>query len=155
MIPASPIHHPGISVVMSVCDSDRESDLREAILSLFAQTYSDFEVVIVAHGATPELWECMKEFAAGHSGISLIPSAERLTHGVALNLALQASRGKYIVHMDSDDISSPERFEKIEEFFRSHPEVDIVGSFIEEFNPERGTLGVVEYPLGHAEIRKA
>jgi glycosyltransferase involved in cell wall biosynthesis len=109
----------------------------------------------VAHGATPELWKCLKEFAARHSGIRLIPSEERLSHGVALNLALQASRGKYIVHMDSDDISSPERFEKIQEYFRSHPEVDIVGSFIEEFHPERGTLGVVEYPLGHEEISKA
>src|ERR1700682_5675088 len=102
MVPVSPSRHPCISVVMSVCDADQESDLREAVRSLLAQTYSDFEIVIVADCARPELWKCLKEFAAGHAGVRLIPTAERLSHGGALNVALQASRGKYIVHMDSD-----------------------------------------------------
>jgi hypothetical protein len=56
--------------------------------------------------------------------------------------------------MDSDDLSRPERLAKFAQFFEANPEVDVVGSFVEEFYPDRGTLGVIEYPLHHQEIQK-
>ena len=150
----SEVDAPNMSVVMSVCGSDREADLREALDSLLKQTCRDFEVVVVAHDASERVFECLHKFSEKHHGVRILREAERLSYGEALNLAIRYGEGRYIVHMDPDDISAPSRLGKIAEFLDENPDIDIVGSFIEEFSPDRGTLGVIEYPLEHAAIRE-
>lgn len=97
---------PLVSVVMGVYD--RPEFLAEAIDSILAQTYTNFEFLIADDGSTDlttlsvlRFYEA-KDFrvkllwADGHKGLPFV-----------MNHAYTAARGKYIAKMDSDDISLP------------------------------------------------
>jgi hypothetical protein len=56
--------------------------------------------------------------------------------------------------MDSDDLSTPERLAKVVGFFEAQPDIDIVGSFVEEFDDSGASLGVVRYPTDHESMRR-
>jgi glycosyltransferase involved in cell wall biosynthesis len=62
----------------------------------------------------------------------------------ALNTGLQVARGKYIVRMDADDISFPERFQKQFDFMEEDSDVDVCGSWYELFGERNGTINTLE-----------
>jgi glycosyltransferase involved in cell wall biosynthesis len=111
---------PVISVVMPVYNTD-PSFLQEAIFSILAQTYENFEFIIVDDGSEIEYSlpsdEKIKYFKRKHEGIS-----------AARNYGLDVAAGKYIAVMDADDISYPERFEKELSFLEANPAYMCVGS---------------------------
>jgi len=72
----------------------------------------------------------------------------------ALNVGLEHATGDLIARMDSDDIAAPNRFELQERFLEEHPEVDIVGGSMQEFDDEHECLNVRHYPLTHEEACK-
>ena len=98
---------PGVSVVMPAYNAEKY--LREAIDSILAQTYTDFELIIINDGST----DSTKEVIHSYSDPRIIYIENERNSGICitLNKGLDASRGRYIVRMDSDDISVPERLE--------------------------------------------
>ena len=61
--------------------------------------------------------------------------------------------GKYLVWQDADDVSLPTRLEKQYHFMEAHPEVGIVGGYIELFRGDK-TLGVRKYPANDDSLQK-
>jgi glycosyltransferase involved in cell wall biosynthesis len=100
------------------------------------QTVRADEVVIVEDGPIGEqLTSSIDEFR------DILPIRSlRLERNVGLGAALQCGldscHGEYIVRMDSDDICAPERFEKQLSFLNLHPEVDVLGGAIAEFDQD-------------------
>ena len=114
-----------ISVIMPVYNSERY--LPFAIESILAQTFRDFEFIIVNDGSTDSSLEIIQRFQAQDSRIRILDLPHQ---GItkSLNSAINIAQGKYIARMDADDISMPERFEKQYQYMEAHPEIAVCGS---------------------------
>lgn len=85
-----------------------ERYLTEAIRSILAQTFRDFEFIILDDGSTDRTPEILAEFASLDSRIRIIP-LEHEGIVTALNRGVAESRAQWIARMDADDVSHPER----------------------------------------------
>jgi glycosyltransferase involved in cell wall biosynthesis len=70
----------------------------------------------------------------------------------ARNLAIQQARGRYIAICDSDDVSTPTRFEQLVAFLDAHPEVGVVSGHIRQVS-DRHTARIV-FPIDHQSIAR-
>ncbi len=112
---------PVLSVLMPVYNG-REY-LRPAIDSILAQTFTDFELIIVNDGSTDGSEKIIQEYRDPR--IVLITQKNQ---GVArsLNNGLDVARGKYVRRHDADDTSTPDSFQIQITFLESHPEYVMV-----------------------------
>ncbi len=144
------------SVLMSVYKSDDPGFLKAALMSTYEQqTLKPDEIVIVFDGPlTQELTEVLNAFAADKPDVvKYLPQETNRGLGQALHIGQQHCTCDYIFRMDSDDINLPTRFERQAEYIESHPEIDVLGTDIEEFhediNEERSLRSC---PAAHEEI---
>ena len=86
---------------------NREAFVEECICSLQAQTYQDFEVIIVEDGSTDSTPAICRKLAEADSRIKLF-QGDHQGVSAARNLALEHAVGKYVFFLDSDDIIHPD-----------------------------------------------
>lgn len=129
---------PKISVVM--CTYNTEKFLAEAIESVLAQTYHDFEFIIWDDGSTDNTKEVVERY--NDSRIKYFYHVNTGL-GMALRLACAEAKGEYIARMDSDDISLPERFAQETAFLDQHPEYVLVSSAVYDIDGNGKLLGRV------------
>lgn len=112
-----------------------------ALNSLQKQNFKDFEVIIVDDGSTDNTKEVVKKFSA----VKYFRQNNRGV-GVARNLGIKKSKGKFITFLDSDDAYLPEHLEYRHKQIKKHPSVDffyngykIIGSpyVPDKFNPKK------------------
>ena len=135
---------------MSVYNAEKY--LKEAIDSILNQTYKDFEFIIVNDCSKDNSWNILKEYEKKHINIRLINNLENLGLTKNLNRALAISKGDYIARMDADDISELNRFERQMEFFETHEDVDIVGTFSKDINEFGEIIRTRTTPITHIDI---
>jgi glycosyltransferase involved in cell wall biosynthesis len=119
---------PLVSVVMPVYNAERY--VAEAIESILAQTFRDFEFLIIDDGSTDRSLSILKRYAERDPRIDLVsrPNTGYLT---ALNEMLAMARGEFIARIDADDVALPERFEVQVAYLREHPEIVCLGSMVQ------------------------
>lgn len=141
---------------MSVYKNEKVEYLKEAIESVFSQTILPNEIVIVKDGPlTIELDKYLGILADNYKSVKFVTLKENKGLGLALREGVQACSNELIARMDTDDIARKDRFEKQLLFFKSNPQVSLLGTCIEEFSkdyrkPDTKTL----LPLIHDEIIK-
>jgi len=124
---------------VSVCipTYNRKDYLKEALESVFAQTYKDYEVIIVDDGSTDGTEDMLKE--AGYN--VRYYWAEHIGQAAARNKLLELACGEYITFLDSDDLLFPDAVEKLMDVIDSYGnDVFAYGSYIgvdEHGNPLR------------------
>lgn len=119
------------SVLMSLYKKEHPEYLKLAIDSMLNQTIKPDEIVLVEDGPlTDELYSVVDEYK---SNLHLVINKTNLGLGLALNEGLKECRNELVARMDTDDISKPDRCEKQLKRFEEKPELDIVGSHIDEF----------------------
>ena len=98
---------PTVSVVMTVYNTERY--VGEAVDSVLAQTFPDFEFIIVDDGSTDRSASILRDRAARDRRIRLV---SRPNTGIvrAANEGIELAAGRYIARMDSDDVSLPPPF---------------------------------------------
>lgn len=124
------------SVLMSVYKNDSPEFLQLALESIYEkQTRKPDEIVVVFDGPiTDALTEVLNRFRAGKEDVVFYyPQECNRGLGEALRIGSEKCTGDYILRMDSDDISDPERFAKQIAYVEAHPEVDALGTDIAEF----------------------
>ena len=122
------------SVLQTVYKSDNPEYLRASIESMLAQTLSTDDYVLVEDGPiTAELEAVVGGFVQEHPELRVVRLEENVGLGKALNRGLEVCRNELVARMDSDDISVPERCERLVACFEADPELDIVGSHVREF----------------------
>jgi glycosyltransferase involved in cell wall biosynthesis len=124
------------SVLMSVYKKDNPFFLKQAIDSIYdKQTRKPSQVVIVKDGPLTEALDCVLDsYSKKYSEIFKIVSLEKnIGLGPALQEGLAYCKYEIIARMDSDDISDIKRFEKQIEYMEKNPEIDVLGSYISEF----------------------
>lgn len=130
-----------VSVLMPVYNG--ACYLQEAIDSILGQTYKDFEFIIVDDGSTDESVTIIAENAAKDSRIVLLRNEKNSGICVTLNKGIDIAKGEYIVRMDCDDISFPERIEHQVAFMDERPDIGVAGCYINVFysnHPERHSV---------------
>jgi len=96
----------------------------DAIKSVFAQTYTNWELLLVNDGSTDDSLE--KALAIKDSRVRVINDGKNLGLVARLNQIAQLASGEYLARMDADDIMDPERIEKQVDFLENNPNVDVV-----------------------------
>ena len=120
---------PRVSVVMSVYKEPVEW-LRQSIDSILAQTFTDFELIIINDcPARAENGEVLNEYRERDHRIVVITNDDNIGLTKSLNKGLSIAKGEYIARMDADDISLPKRFERQVAFLDSHPEICGIGTW--------------------------
>lgn len=125
--------------------------LRPAIASVLQQTFTDFEVVLLDDGSSDGSREIMESFAREDSRCKVYSWPNK---GIVatLNAGVELAVGKYIIRMDSDDICTPERFDKQVSFLDRNPECVAVGSRVLWIDPAGLPLRIAGEYLNHSDI---
>lgn len=145
------------SVLMSVYKNDDPLFLKSALRSIYDdQTMKPDEIVIVFDGPLNEkLYEVLDDFKSNKEEVvKYYPQEINRGLGEALRIGSEHCTGDYILRMDSDDISDSHRFEKQIQYIENHPEIDVVGTDIAEFNqsPAEPDKRVRSCPENHDDI---
>jgi hypothetical protein len=139
-----------LSVVMSVFNG--QAFLVEAIESILAQTFRDFEFVIVDDGSTDGTGEILSKFAKQDERIRILRHANK-GRAESLNVGIGLVSGTYIARMDADDIALQHRLEDQIVFMGQHPEVGLLSGAYERFSGDGRAIDIVRPPLRDDEIR--
>ncbi len=123
------------SVAISVYCNDDEKCFDRALQSITQdQSVKPSEIVLVCDGPLNErLDSVIDKYEKQYPVFQIIRLSENKGLGNALKIAVEKASNELIARMDSDDISVPDRFEQQIQFFKAHPEIDIVGGDISEF----------------------
>lgn len=127
--------------------------MAEAFESLRNQSLPADEVVIVKDGKlTPEL-EQVIDIYSSLLPIRTIALEKNVGLGKALQIGINECSHEFIARMDSDDISSADRFRKQIDLLEVNPEIDVVGSWISEFEGEPDNIYAYRnLPVEHSAI---
>lgn len=143
---------PRVSFLMATNRADEPC--RQAIASCLAQTFSNFEIVIVANGLADEDYRTLQDFCDPHSVIRLFRTEiRRLTY--SLNLGLHHARGEYIARMDADDLAYPNRIAEQVSYMDGNLETTVCGSWCDLIDTAGAIVGEWKYPKDNASIKRA
>ncbi len=125
---------PRVSVIMPAYNAS--AFIREAVDSILAQTFGDFELIILNDGSTDDTRAIVESY--DDERIRLV---NKSNSGVAstLNEGLRLAKGEFVWRHDADDISLPQKLERQIQFMEEHPEFDLCATQI-AFMTERGKV---------------
>ena len=112
-----------LSVTVAIPMYNAAPHLRECLDSVLAQTFRDFELLIVDDGSTDGCVDIVRSYADPRIRLLL----NRHDYIGSLNLLLSEARGKYIARMDADDVMVPQRLALQFAYMEAHPDVDLLG----------------------------
>ncbi|GAM06002.1 glycosyltransferase [Novosphingobium sp. MBES04] len=145
---------PAISVVLSVYNGERY--LAQAIESVLAQTFADFEFLILDDGSRDGSRAILERYARRDARIRLTLRENRGLI-VSLNELVVLARAPIIARMDADDICRSDRFALQYAFLDAHPEYGVVGSWSADIDAEGRPLAPIgaDHPCTHDEMLAA
>jgi glycosyltransferase involved in cell wall biosynthesis len=125
---------PAVSVLMTTWNG--AGLIGASIASVLAQSFADFELIVVDDGSTDET----PRILAGIGDRRLRVLRQALNGGVvaARNAGFRAARGRYVAALDHDDLSHPERLARQMAYLDAHPSVVLVATEIEIEAAARG-----------------
>ncbi len=133
-----------VTFIMSVFNAERT--LRDALDSLLAQTYADWDCVVCDDASTDSSYSILQDYQSRFPGkFILLKNDANKRLAFSLNRCLEVATGEFIARMDADDKSCPDRLEKQVEFLRSHPDIVLVGTAMQRFYDD-GSLGAIDTP---------
>lgn len=126
----------------------------ESIQSILEQSFCDFELIIIDDASTDKTIEILNEYVKKDSRIRVFSNQKNLGIAGNRNLGVSLALGKYLAWQDADDVALPFRLEQQYQFLEAHPEVGIVGGYLELFSGEN-IHGVRRYAEGDLALRKS
>jgi len=102
--------------------------LDEAIESILAQSFRDFEFIILDDASTDGSTDRLRHWATVDSRIRLIEVQSNLGPVGSSNMVARAATAPFVARMDADDVSCPDRLDEELRLLRAHPEVGVVAS---------------------------
>ena len=118
---------PTVSIILPTYN--RVGSVQAAIHSVLAQTYIDYELIVVDDGSTDETASHVREIADPRLIYVLHPQNKGAA--AARNTGMRMARGDYIAFLDSDDTWHPQKLEVQVEFLKNSP--DQVGGCVTSY----------------------
>ena len=141
---------PPVSVYMPAYNVARF--VRQAVESILAQSFGDFEFIIIDDGSKDDTLEVLQELAARDARIRLVSRPNAGVSATA-NEAIGLARGEFVARLDGDDVALPDRLEKQVAWLRAHPDCVAVGSNVLMMDEEGLPLYVMpDLQFGHDKI---
>ena len=138
---------PKVSVLLPVYNSEKY--IAETLWSLFEQTFSDFEVLVLnEYGSSKEGLEVVKMFEDDR--IRIIQNKEKLGLADSLNLGMREAKGEYMARIDGDDLARNDRFALQVKFLDKNRAYGLVGSLQHHFGVN--TDYIHDVPKEHKDI---
>ena len=119
---------PRVSIIIPTYN--RVDMLEKAIESVFAQSYTDWELIIIDDASTDETEERMKKLAISDKSVNYMRIPKIVGKGISeyLNIGLRNSKGEYIARIDDDDYWCHKHKLKMQvDFLDNNPEYVVVG----------------------------
>ncbi len=132
---------PLVSAVLAVYNG--EDYLKQSIDSILAQTFTDFELIIIDDGSTDSTAGIIEGYADRR-----IRALNQPNQGLAaaLNKGIKLAGGKYIARQDHDDMAYPERFAKQVDFLEQHERCGLIGAWAEIWQEDRPSQRAHTHP---------
>lgn len=141
---------PYLSVVMTVYNGERF--LAEALDSIFAQSFADFELIVVddaSYDRTAEILACYDD-----ARLRVVTNERNEGPYAAANRGLKQARGALIARHDADDISHPFRFQKQVARMREQPALSLLGTGYHVIDAQGAILDTSILPEDNDVIQK-
>lgn len=146
---------PTVSVLIRVWNCERY--VGPAIDSILAQTFQDFEVVVVNDASTDGTEAILKAYAQRDERIKLVNNESNQGPVKTMNIALRQARGELVAVQDSDDLSVPRRLETQVRFLNANPNIALVGGGSYAIDEEDEEFASRRWPrrrMGPQEVRQ-
>jgi glycosyltransferase involved in cell wall biosynthesis len=114
--------HPEVSVVIPTYN--RRAMVREAVLSVLAQSGPRFELIVIDDGSTDRTADDLALLGEKHEGTMRVERIENRGAAAARNLGVALAQAPLVAFLDSDDIWMPGKLERQLGFMRAHPECE-------------------------------
>jgi len=131
---------PAISVIIPTYQ--RSGTVLETLASVFAQTFSDYEVIVVNDGSPDDTGAVLAPFVTA-GRIRYCEQANRGA-GAARNRGLFEARGEFVAFLDDDDLWPIDKLRWQVEYLTTRPEAGVVAGSCQRFS----TDGLVGVPIG-------
>lgn len=116
-------------VTVMVANYNTARYLGHCLKSLMAQTFRDFEVLIVDDGSTDASLDICEQFVREDSRVRLLRLERNRGLTYARHVALPQARGDLVAILDADDVAAPRRLERQVDSFRRNPKTVLLGSY--------------------------
>lgn len=127
--------------------------LNETIQSVLAQTYKNFEVVIVLNNADSWVQQYLKKISEQDERFRVLITTEKGISN-ALNIGLAGIQSALVCRLDSDDLMKPSRVEKQVNFLSKNPDIGVVGSQIRKVTKDGHYINTSKFPTKKEDVRK-
>ncbi len=135
---------PAVTIIMPCYNTEKY--LKKTMCSIFAQTFKDYEIIMVDDGSTDSTPELLDAYEREHPGIIRVFHKENGGQSTARNLALDNARGEYILFWDSDDYADVDYIETLITAARENDSDTVIsGSHYVDENGE--VLENLNYPV--------
>ena len=124
--------------------------LLDAIKSIFAQTFEDWELLLVDDGSSDGSLDIVR--SVDETRVKVLSDGKNKKLPTRLNQVIDLARGEYIARMDADDLCSPKRIEKQLEFLEKDQSIDLVGTRVAYLDESGTLLGCSSPSESHSEI---
>jgi len=135
-----------ISVLLPVYNASRY--LERAVRSLFAQTFSDFEILALNDASTDDSLTILNRLAQSDARLKVIDAPKRGMSG-QLNEGLKLAQSEFIARMDSDDVASPDRLSKQVEALDARTDVGLIAGAYELIDDRDRPIAALKQPKDH------
>lgn len=140
---------PKISVIMPVYNTERF--VAETTETVLAQTFADFEFIILDDGSTDGSLAILEAFAKRDPRVRIVSRGNKGLVAT-LNEGLALARAPFVARMDADDLCDPRRFELQLKAFNDDPRLVAVGCSAHAIDEFGNALGDYSTPSSHEEI---
>jgi len=138
-------------VTFALLSYNSERFTREAVEAALGQTYSPLEIILSDDCSTDGTFQIMRELASSYHGphrVVVNRNPTNLGGPDHVNRVLEMARGEFIVQAEGDDISAPERTEKlVDRWLKSGRSRDLVCSYFAEISEEGLPTGFVKHDV--------
>ncbi|SEQ32042.1 Glycosyl transferase family 2 [Devosia sp. YR412] len=139
---------PLLTIAMPVFNGG--AALRVALASLLAQTFTDWELLLIDDGSTDAAIAGLGSDL--DTRIRIIADGANRGLATRLNQAIEMARGRYFARMDHDDVAHPERLEQQVNYLEANPGTDLLGTKCLALSEDNRVLGEFPFHSTHASI---
>lgn len=126
------------------------STIEESVQSILAQTFTDWELVLVDNCSTDDSMGVVKKI--NDSRIRLVALEKNYGRTPALNIGLNNARGVYVAILDADDLSTPDRLQLQVDKFAKSSKLVAVASWYRNIDSAGNLINEVTTPTMHLDV---
>ncbi|MBN1558833.1 glycosyltransferase [candidate division KSB1 bacterium] len=148
----APRFPPRITVLMACYNGEKY--IAAAFDSLIAQTYSDFEVLVVDDASTDDSVQIFEKYAQADPRFRIVRLEKNYGVTHARHIGLMAAKGEFVAILDQDDLCEVQRFALQVAYFDAHPDVVVLGGYYGIVDARGRTVRKMKrVPIDDLEIR--